>query len=80
MNHKYKRGFTMLTLGWSDGYSFIPTGFNLLSSAKKSNRYQEISEDIDHRTNGFRARKEALMKKTDAPECLGYIANFRFPR
>ena len=70
VDHKYKRGFTMLTLGWSDGYSFIPVGFNLLSSAKKSNRYQEISEDIDHRTNGFRARKEALMKKTDAAVLL----------
>ena len=65
VDHKYKRGFTMLTLGWSDGYSFIPTGFNLLSSAKKSNPYQEISEDIDHRTNGFRARKEALRDPCD---------------
>lgn len=60
----------MLTLGWSDGYSFIPVGFNLLPSAKKSNRYQEISEDIDHWTNGFRTRKEALMKKTDAAVLL----------
>ena len=70
VDHKYKCGFTMLTLGWSDGYSFIPVGFNLLSSAKKSNRYQELSEDIDHRTNGFRAQKEALMKKTDAAVLL----------
>ncbi len=70
VDHKYKRGFTMLTLGWSDGYSFIPVGFNLLSSAKKSNRYQEISEGIDHRTNGFKARKEAVMKKTDAAVLL----------
>ena len=70
VDHKYKCGFTMLTLGRSDGYSFIPVGFNLLSSAKKSNRYQELSEDIDHRTNGFRARKEALMKKTDAAVLL----------
>ena len=37
--HKYQKGFTLLTLGWSDGYSFVPAGFNLLSSAKKSNRY-----------------------------------------
>lgn len=60
----------MLTLGWSDGCSFIPVGFNLLSSAKKFNRYQKISEDIDHRTNGFRDRKEVLMKKTDAAVLL----------
>ncbi len=44
---RYQRGFTMLTLGWSDGYSFVPTGFTLLSSSKKDNRYQEINDDID---------------------------------
>ena len=66
VEHKYQKGFTLLTLGWSDGYSFIPTGFNMLSSAEKSNRYQEISDTIDHRTNGFKARKESIMHKTDA--------------
>lgn len=64
--HKYQKGFTMLTLGWSDGYSFVPVGFNLLSSAKKSNRYQEISDQIDHRTNGYKARKESLLSKPEA--------------
>ena len=24
VTHKYQKGFTMLTLGWSDGYSFVP--------------------------------------------------------
>ena len=33
----------MLTLGWSDGYSFIPADFAMMSSARKSNRVQEIS-------------------------------------
>lgn len=47
VDHKFKKGFTLLALGWTDGYSFIPTCFNLLSSAQKSNRYQEISEPID---------------------------------
>lgn len=66
VSHKYQKGFTLLTLGWSDGYSFIPFGFNLLSSANKSNRYQEISDKIDHRSNGYKSRKASLMKKTDA--------------
>ena len=35
VEHKFQKGFTLLTLGWSDGYSFIPTGFNLLSSASE---------------------------------------------
>ena len=66
VEHKYQKGFTLLTLGWSDGYSFIPTGFNMLSSANKSNRYNEISDAIDHRSNGYRIRKESMMHKTDA--------------
>ena len=66
VEHKYQKGFTMLALGWSDGYSFVPVGFNLLSSAKKSNRYQEISDKIDRRTNGYKNRKESLLKKPEA--------------
>ena len=66
VEHKFQKGFTLLTLGWSDGYSFIPTGFNLLSSASESNRYNEVSNDIDHRTNGYKIRKASMMHKTDA--------------
>ena len=70
VEHKYQKGFTMLTLGWSDGYSFVPVGFNLLSSAKKSNRYQEISDKIDHRTNGYKIRKESMLSKPEAAVLL----------
>lgn len=70
VEHKCQKGFTLLTLGWSDGYSFIPTGFNMLSSANKSNRYNEISSQIDHRTNGYKFRKESMMHKTDAAMLL----------
>lgn len=66
VEHKFQKGFTLLTLGWSDGYSFIPVGFNLLSSGKKENRYQELSASIDHRTNGYKTRKESMLAKTDA--------------
>jgi len=66
VEHKFQKGFTLLTLGWSDGYSFVPVGFNMLSSAKKSNRYQEMSADIDRRSNGYKVRKESMMAKTDA--------------
>ena len=70
VEHKFQKGFTLLTLGWTDGYSFIPVGFNMLSSAKKQNRYQEVSEDIDHRTNGYKARKESMLAKTEAAVLL----------
>ena len=70
VEHKFQKGFTLLTLGWSDGYSFIPVAFNMLSSAKQENRYQEVSGKVDHRTNGYKARKESLMSKTDAAVLL----------
>lgn len=66
VERKFQRGFSLLTLGWSDGYSFIPVGFNMLSSAAKRNRCQEISEHIDHRSNGYKSRQESLMSKTEA--------------
>lgn len=64
--HKYQRGFSMLTLGWTDGYSFVPVGFNMLSSANKSNRYQEMSNNIDRRSNGFKARRDSMLCKPQA--------------
>lgn len=38
----------------------------MLSSATKSNHYNEVSDGIDHRTNGYKFRKESMMQKTDA--------------
>lgn len=70
VEHKFQKGFTLLTLGWSDGYSFIPIGFNMLSSTAKNNRYQEVSDNIDHRTNGYKACKESMLKKTEAAVLL----------
>ena len=70
VEHKFQKGFTLLTLGWSDGYSFIPVGFNLLSSASKNNRYEEMATDIDHRSNGYKTRKESLLPKTEAARQL----------
>ena len=59
----FYKGFRMLTLGWSDGYSFMPIDFSLLSS--KAAQINGISEDIDKRTSGYKRRVEALQT---APE------------
>ena len=56
----------MLALGWTDGFSFVPVAFNLLSSAKKQNRYQEAEQGIDHRTNGWMARMGSMLQKPEA--------------
>lgn len=65
VTHKYQKGFTMLTLGWSDGYSFLPVDFTMLSLPNESNRLVDTSSTIDKRTNGYKRRKEAIEKKPE---------------
>ncbi|MGI6450058.1 MAG: IS4 family transposase [Desulfitobacteriia bacterium] len=60
------RGYNLLTLGWSDGYSFVPIDFTLLSSAKAKNRLCEMKKDLDKRSIGYKRRVEALSHKPDA--------------
>jgi len=77
---KYVKGFRMLTMGWSDGNSFIPVAFSLLSSRKEKNRLNDINENIDKRTNGYQRRKEALKKSTETMfNLLDDASKFKFP-
>ncbi len=55
----YYKGFRMLTLGWSDGHTFVPLDFALLSSAKTG--LIGITSGIDKRSSGYKRRKEALL-------------------
>jgi hypothetical protein len=64
-DRRYYRGFRMLTLGWSDGISFLPVCCALLSSSKEKNRLVPLRMDIDRRTNGARRRRESIGKATD---------------
>lgn len=63
-DYRFIKGFTMPALGWTDGYSFVPTDFAMMSSASPKNRIQEVSESIDKRTSGYKRRSEAMKKKT----------------
>lgn len=63
MKPRYYKGFRMLTLGWSDGHTFLPLDFSLLSS--KTAQINGISENVDKRSSGFKRRLEALQS---APE------------
>lgn len=60
---RFYKGFRMLTLGWSDGATFMPVDFSLLSS--KTSQINGISEKIDKRSSGYKRRLEALQT---APE------------
>ena len=42
--HKYRFGFRMLTLGWSDGSTFLPVNSVLLSTENRKNRINEATE------------------------------------
>ncbi len=63
--HKYVKGFKMLTLGWSDGRSFIPVSFSLLSSRKESNVLCPSRNGIDRRTAAHRRRRLAISSATE---------------
>lgn len=64
-DNRYYRGFRMLTLGWSDGISFLPVSCALLASSKEKNRLVPLRTDIDRRTNGAKRRQEGIRKATD---------------
>jgi hypothetical protein len=57
---KYKRGFRLLSLAWTDGVSLIPLLFRHMSSEKQKNRYNEINPLIDKRSCGCKARMQAI--------------------
>jgi len=63
--NKLKKGFRMLTLGWSDGVSFVPVAFRHLASADKEKRYCESKPNLDKRSRAFLIRKEAVTKATE---------------
>ena len=64
-NHRYRFGFRMLTLGWSDGSTFLPVNSVLLSSENKKNRGNEAAA-VDKRTTGYKRRMLSIQKGTQA--------------
>lgn len=65
----YYKGFRLLTLGWSDGHTFLPVDFALLSSVKAG--LTGIHPGIDKRSCGYKRRKESLLSAPHlVPELL----------
>jgi len=63
-DQRYLKGFKMLTLGWTDGASFLPLDFTMLSSEKPKNRLNDVSKALDKRSCGAIRRKESISKAT----------------
>ena len=61
---KYKRGYRMLTLGWSDGNSFVPINHCLLSAAEDKSLLCE-AKHYDGRSLAGKRRRQSRCKATD---------------
>ena len=55
---EYYWGFRLMTLGWSDGNSFVPVNSCLLTSQDTAN-IRMSARKTDKRTNGYKARQMA---------------------
>ena len=72
---KYRAGFRMLTLGWSDGNSFVPVSHCLLSAAEDKNLLCE-GKACDRRALARRRRLQARRKATDVMVELIHSARY----
>jgi len=61
---KYRKGYRLMTLGWTDGNTFLPVNSSLLASSKESNLIGP-AVDYDGRSLAAKRRKLAQMKGTD---------------
>ncbi len=61
---KFRKGFRMTTLGWTDGCPFIPISFSLLASSKEENKLGEV-KPYGRRSLAGKRRIMAQSKGTD---------------
>ena len=61
---KYCKGYRLMTLGWTDGNTFLPINSSLLATSKESNLIGPI-ESFDGRSLAAKRRKLAQMKGTN---------------
>lgn len=61
---KFRKGFRLLTVGWTDGNTFLPVNSSLLASSKKSNLIGP-ENSYDGRSLAAKRRKLALTKGTE---------------
>ena len=79
---KYRSGFRMLTLGWSDGNSFIPVSHSLLSAAEDKNllcgskRYDGRSLAGRRRLQSRRKATEVMVELIHSAQCAGITARY----
>ena len=65
VTRKYYKGLTLLTLGWSDGQTFLPISFRLLGSGDDSKLLEGSHVKEDRRTLATKRRIDARKPKPD---------------
>ncbi|MCY0880455.1 MAG: transposase, partial [Firmicutes bacterium] len=87
VEHVYRKGFRWLMLGWSDGMTFLPAAFSLLSSEQATHRLQPVDARTNKRTVSYRRRRESWQQSPDVVlQLLGEVhyvlfnSGFAFPR
>lgn len=80
---QYYKGFRKLTAGWTDGATFIPLAFSLLSSSKPEKRLYDQGPKVPKTSPGKSRREEAVRKGTDVTlelidQILAYVQNFQY--
>jgi hypothetical protein len=63
VKHVYYKGLTLLTLGWSDGQTFIPVSFRLLASGDDKNLIEGSRVKRDGRALATKRRNDARKEK-----------------
>jgi hypothetical protein len=63
--HRFIKGFKLLTLGWSDGNTFLPVAFSLLSSRHEKKILYPMDNRLDKRSSGYQRRTEAIANSTE---------------
>ena len=61
---RYKKGYRLMALGWTDGNTFLPINSSLLASSKEENIIGPVSH-YDGRSLAAKRRKLAQFKGTD---------------
>lgn len=81
--NRYFKGFRKLTVGWTDGATFIPLIFALLSSSEAKNRLYEQGPEVPTGSPGQLRRQESIQKATDVlldslSEILTCVKDFQY--
>ncbi len=61
---RYRKGYRLMTLGWTDGNTFLPVNSSLLASSKETNLIGPVTH-CDGRSLAAKRRTLAQMKGTD---------------